>query len=598
MEGAEDVKSVAFVMLFRKGVLAFVVSKTGAFVWEEDALRKLLESVDGAISQISSKARVQGGLIMKKLALMAVNTWLSYLLVSLQAVTSIVFVLGVLEPVYGDDFFCASGDVTCLIANINSANGMLGEHVITLDPGIYALQIALPMITGSIRIQASADDPPTVIEPGQGAQVPILPTFQVSVGGELTLEGITVQGSFSLASPTKAILNRGVTTLQDTIITENRGEGEAIRNNGTLNIFRSIIADNVSMHDLGGILNEAGGNVLIEDSTIAHNQGDGAGGILNQGKMVVRNSSIIFNAAGVIGSGSGIRNSGYVEILNSTIAKNRGGGFILGGGGIENGGQMSITNSTIRENEVFGTFGGGIENRGILQVQNTIVAGNTIFGPEEVKGRGPDCSGTITSLGNNLFGDLRGCDIKLQPSDLTGDPGLGALVGTAEDDLPGRAFYPVLAGSPVIDKGNPNACLQTDQLGNLRVGICDIGAVEFRGSVLVSVDIRPKKDANRINPNSTKNVNVAIFSVNGFDATTVHASTVRFGATGIEAAPIHGAIRDVDGDGRFDMALRFAIQDMGIGCGATSAALTGQTSEGLSIIGSSPIKTVQCRKQR
>ena len=129
--------------------------------------------------------------------------------------------------------------------------------------------------------------------------------------------------------------------------------------------------------------------------------------------------------------------------------------------------------------------------------------------------------------------------------------------------MPGRAYYPVLAGSAVIDKGNPNACLQTDQLGNLRAGICDIGAVEFRGPMLVSVDMRPKKDANRINPNSTKDINVAIFSVNGFDATTVDANTVRFGATGTEAAPVNVAIRDVDGDGHSDMVLRFANSGYG-----------------------------------
>ncbi len=209
-----------------------------------------------------------------------------------------------------------------------------------------------------------------------------------------------------------------------------------------------------------------------------------------------------------------------------------------------------------------------------------------------------DCSGTITSLGNNLVGDPSGCGINLQPSDLTGDPGLGSLVGTGEDDLPGRAFYPVLAGSAVIDKGNPNACLQTDQLGNLRAGVCDIGAVEFRGPKLVSVDVRPKKDANRINPDSTKDINVAIFSVNGFDATAVNANTVRFGATGTEALPVNVALKDVDGDGNRDMVLRFQISDSGITCGDTSAVLTAQTSNGLSITGSSPIKTVQCKKRR
>ena len=211
-------------------------------------------------------------------------------------------------------------------------------------------------------------------------------------------------------------------------------------------------------------------------------------------------------------------------------------------------------------------------------------------------GFSPDCRGTITSLGNNLVGDPSGCDINLQPSDLTGDPGLGSLVGGGEDDLPGRAYYPVLAGSPIIERGNPNACLQSDQLGNLRVGICDIGAVEFQGKMLVSVDVRPRRDANKINPNSTNNINVAIFSTKGFDATAVVPSTIRFGATGTEAAPVHVGRRDVNGDGQRDMVVRFAIQDTGIKCGNTSATLTGQISSGPSIIGSSSIQTVQCKK--
>jgi hypothetical protein len=130
------------------------------------------------------------------------------------------------------------------------------------------------------------------------------------------------------------------------------------------------------------------------------------------------------------------------------------------------------------------------------------------------------------------------------------------------------------------------------------VGICDIGAIEFQGRMLVSVDVRPHGDANKINPNSSQNINVAIFSVNGFDAITIDPNTVRFGATGSEAAPIHVARRDVDGDGNRDMVLRFQIQDTGIKCGDTSASLTGQVSQGLPIIGSSPIRTVQCKKHR
>jgi hypothetical protein len=72
-----------------------------------------------------------------------------------------------------------------------------------------------------------------------------------------------------------------------------------------------------------------------------------------------------------------------------------------------------------------------------------------------------------------------------------------------------------------------------------------------------SIDVRPRSEASTISPNSTNNINVAIFSINGFDAATVDPNTVRFGPTGTEAAPIHVGRRDVDGDGRRDMVVVF-----------------------------------------
>lgn len=110
----------------------------------------------------------------------------------------------------------------------------------------------------------------------------------------------------------------------------------------------------------------------------------------------------------------------------------------------------------------------------------------------------------------------------------------------------------------------------------------------------VLVDIRPRGEANRINPNSDKEIRVAILTGNGFDAATVDPNTVRFGATGAEAVPVNFALRDVNGDGAMDMVLRFEIQDTGIKCGDTSASLTGQTSSGLSFRGSDSIRTVRC----
>jgi hypothetical protein len=512
------------------------------------------------------------------------------------------------KALHAGEFFCTSGNVTCLIAAINEANGTPGEHVINLEPGSYTLQTVdnpslggngLPVITGSIRIQATAEDVPTTIE--RDVNAPPFRIFEISAGGELTLVGLIIQrGSTPLGGA--AIRNSGVTSLQDILVRDSRTNANgAISNVGTLFVIRTIIADNDGGHEGGGIDNR--GDAVVENSSIARNGSTDGGGVLNHGSLIVKNSAIISNSTDCCQAGGGILNlGGSVEIVNSTIAKNvAGGAFGNGGGGIANiGGDLSVTNSTIRENQVLFSFGrrggGGIDNDGgTLRLQNTILAGNTIAGPIAT---GPDCVGTITSLGNNLVGDPIGCEINLQPSDLTGDPGLGLLVEIGEDDAPGKAFYPVLAGSTVIDKGNAAACPEKDQLGNPRIGTCDIGAIEFQERMLVSIDVRPRRDANRINPNSTRNINVAIFSVNGFDAATIDPNTVRFGATGTEAAPIHLARRDVDGDGRRDLIVRFPIQNLGIQCGDTSATLTGQLSGGQSFIGSSPITTTGCRQRR
>ena len=513
----------------------------------------------------------------------------------------IVLTLAAVQLAEATESFCASGDVTCLIAAINEANGTPGEHVINLEPGSYRLQTVdnvgvganngLPVVASSIRIQAAAEDLPTIIERTPNA--PGFRIFQVSAGGELHLDGITVQrGTAQFGT---AIFNSGVTSLHNSVV-RNSGAAfaGAIVNAGSLRVIKSKISDNRGGFEGGGIVNLATGDLLVENSTIENNFSQTAGGILNQGTMVVKNSAIIANSSDGVLPGGGISNQGTAEIVNTTISNNVG-SRSSGGGGVSNSGWISITNSTIRDN-TNGNFpltsqrgAAGIANGGgTVQIQNTIVAGNDSNGPV-----GPDCSGTITSLGNNLVGDPTDCDINLQPSDLIGDPGLGALVGTV---AAGKAFYPVLAGSVVIDRANPAACPKKDQLGNPRVETCDIGAVEFQDSrLLVSIDIRPRSDANRINPNSTNNINVAILSVNGFDARTVDPNTVRFGATGTEAAPVDVGRRDVDGDGNRDLVLRFQIPDTGISCGDSSATLTGNVLSGPAIIGSSPIKTVQCQ---
>jgi hypothetical protein len=115
---------------------------------------------------------------------------------------------------------------------------------------------------------------------------------------------------------------------------------------------------------------------------------------------------------------------------------------------------------------------------------------------------------------------------------------------------------------------------------------------------VVAIDVRPRTDKDRINPNGSQNIYVAILSANGFDAALIDPNTIHFGATETEAAFIHVGGRDVNGDGQRDLVLRFRVQDLGIECAATSVTLTGQLSNGQAITGLSPITTTGCKENR
>ena len=117
---------------------------------------------------------------------------------------------------------------------------------------------------------------------------------------------------------------------------------------------------------------------------------------------------------------------------------------------------------------------------------------------------------------------------------------------------------------------------------------------QFRSPIPIAIDIRPVSFTNSINPKSKGKIPVAILTTDSFDATAVDPTTVLFGATGIEVAPVHSATEDVDGDGDIDMVLHFVTQDTGITCGSTSASLLGAMFSGVWIKGSDYIEPVGC----
>ena len=230
--------------------------------------------------------------------------------------------------------------------------------------------------------------------------------------------------------------------------------------------------------------------------------------IVELGMATIANSTIINNSAP---TSAGIRVSGgTLVITNSTIANNS----AIGSNGF-GGGTASISNSTIAHNSA-SESGGGLRNSdgSPVELQNTILA-------ENMGGSGgPDCfvaANPGTSLGNNLIGNLSDCPITLLSTDLIGSPGLGPFM---DDGTPGNGHFPLLSTSRAIDAGNDAACPPTDQLDQPRVGRCDIGAIEFQGTpvLTVAIDIKPGDDLNCFNNNERGVIPVAILSSTDFNA--------------------------------------------------------------------------------
>jgi hypothetical protein len=459
-----------------------------------------------------------------------IGTWLCRLISNVSMVTCIVFALSVSQPVCAKVFNISLGDVTKLIKAINKANANGQDNTINLEAGTYTLMAVdndtdgpngLPSITSNITINGAGADI-TIIE--RDTSAPSFRIFHVSATGSLTLNGITIRrggsstsdfiivngggifnnggivnvinstiseniaalGPFRTGPDSKGggIFNKdGFVNVNNSIIAKNGAfDGGGIFSSGTLTIYKGIFTDNgggIFTGGSGAIDNS--GTMTITKSSIINNGSSGTGGILNSGQATIIKSSI-FNNSGELNSG-GFSSSGTLNITNSTIADN----FSTNGtGGILNTGTLSITNCTIADNHS-GSPSAGIANTGKAELQNTILALNLgLIGFS-------DCSGTITSLGNNIIGDTTNCTVDLQASDLTGDPGLDTFT---DNGTPSNGHFPLVPNSQAIDAGNNAICLAnpilaTDQVGQPRIGVCDIGAIEFQQQINDKVSFEP-----------------------------------------------------------------------------------------------------------
>ena len=436
----------------------------------------------------------------------------------------------------GSTFHCEAENVACLIAAIAAANTN-GEpaNTIRLSPGTYTLNAidndthgpnGLPSVASTLTITADIDGSDVLIV--RAVTAPSFRFLHAGSGAVLNLHGITLSGGNLTASLPAGSSNGAAlymagaqVTLTHAALIGNRtsAEGGAIYSDGgTLTVTDTRITDNGNDNSQSAV-RTLGGTVTFVRSELARNRGTGGGALWAskpellwmEDTRFIGNDYIFYGGALFLDGGAGVlvrmtfeRNiadsSGVVVhdanlvVRDSSFVENRGG---AGGGPlVVFGSTGDIVNTTFVRNKVSPTFGYVIHTQGsLVNLVNSTITGNVghrhVFGGTAtlqntiVQHADPPfmCVGppTVTSLGHNIFdGAAALCDVALHPSDVTGDPGLGAFVDTG---VPGGGHVPLLAGSPAIDAADTSACPVNDQLGRTRVGPCDIGAVEYPGSV-------------------------------------------------------------------------------------------------------------------
>ena len=240
-----------------------------------------------------------------------------------------------------------------------------------------------------------------------------------------------------------AIAASGIVTLTRLSIMDGTGtNGSALANQGTLLLDTVTVANNYaaasnSAH-LGTLYNT--GTLTVKNSTFAHNETYRGGGIYH--------------------------NSGTATVINSTFADNN----APEGGGIYNRSALTVTNSTFSNNS--STAGESYVNRGALVLVNTLHNGKSLTIS--------NCQGNMPTLRLNNRSNDTTCGVdaisfNLKVMDL-GDYGVAA---TGSEIAPQTAA--IQAGSSAINAGNSAYCPSQDQRGKPRLGVCDIGAVEWQG---------------------------------------------------------------------------------------------------------------------
>jgi WD40-like Beta Propeller Repeat len=303
----------------------------------------------------------------------------------------------------------------------NCPAGQAGSaDTIQVPAGTYDLSTGQLLISSDVNIVGAGARSTIINGSATGQRV-----LEIS-SGTVSVSGVTIEGgntTISGGGPTPGVgggiwvVGQATLTLEDSMVTGNQADitGGGIENDGALTVLRSTIEDNTT-EGVGGGIDDLGSDLSITNSTIMGNQSQGDGG--------------------------GLSLEGTSELASDTIANN-----VTTSG---SGGGLAVSGGTTPD------------------VVNTIVAGNLLGATPS------DCSGSVTSHGNNLS-DQSDCGFTAS-GDLQADPGFGPVDSSGETDV--LSLSPT---SPAIDAGNDLACPTTDQrlVTRPQGAHCDIGAYEL-----------------------------------------------------------------------------------------------------------------------
>jgi predicted outer membrane repeat protein len=215
--------------------------------------------------------------------------------------------------------------------------------------------------------------------------------------------------------------------------------------------------------------------MTLIDSIVSGNAGGPGGGIFASGTVTLANSTVSGNTAIF---GGGIYNRRVLTLTNATVSSNTAADV---GGGIytsNSAGPVTLANSTVSGNAA--DSGSGIYAyilAGDTTLTNSLIDGDCAVGAEDV---------AFTSGGYNVESPGNTCGFD-QPTDQVNVSAGDLKLGTLGDYGGPTLTHALFPNSVAIDQIPADECLDaegaplnTDQRGESRDSMCDVGAFEVQ----------------------------------------------------------------------------------------------------------------------